>query len=365
MKRPSAESPQGKKTRESLSSTQPAQEHEPPNFGSEEFLFLVASLAWSQGLTANAIVKRVGLRSTAANLMSVKRALKRAHGKYLTLRTKPGGEQEKRLDERFNQDRQHGRKIAFHVVDDRHKHSPPFAAVAARAAELVYGKIRELHQVPGRPAVVCNAGGRTVFEMVRALQRHPPADDDLAADGSDAQESPFVFVAANAAYDGKRFENSANHLCVSLAQLFSGQHHALELVEGMESRDSFCEDVRRTDLLICGVGTRRDGMMSQLFDRHQWAVPKEAVGDVAFNFIDRNGLPLQIQDNKARDYIASVNPALDIPTLLQIAGNKSVVLILDAEQPEIKHEIAQAVLRSHYATDVVLGVKLADKILGK
>lgn len=361
----SGDSRKGKKGKKISGPVKSVQEQGSPNFGSDEFLFLVASLAWSQGLTANAIVKRVGLQPTAANLMSVKRALKRAHGKYLTLRTKPGGEQERHLDERFNQDRQHGRKIAFHVVDDRHVHSPPFAAVAARAAELVYGKIREFHQVQGRPAVVCNAGGRTVFEMVRALQRHPPADDDFAAEGSDPQESPFIFVAANAAYDGKRFENSANHLCVSLAQLFGGRHHALELVEGMESRDSFCEDVRRTDLLICGVGTRRDGMMSQLFDRHQWAIPKEAVGDVAFNFIDRDGLPLPIQDSRARDYIASVNPALDISTLLQIAGNKSVVLILDAEQPEIKHEIAQAVLRSHYATDVVLGVKLADKILGK
>jgi DNA-binding transcriptional regulator LsrR (DeoR family) len=338
----------------------PKQEPEPPRFGSDEFLFLVASLAWSDGLTANAIVKRVGLQPTAANLMSVKRALKRAHGKYLKLLPKPGGEQEQLLDARFNQDRQHGRKIAFHVVDDRHPHSPPFAAVAARAAALVHDKIRELNQVQGRQAVVCNAGGRTVFEMVRALQRHPPAEDVLGED----QENPLMFVAANAAYDGKRFANSANFLCVSLAQLFSGEHHALELLEGMEFRNTFCDDVRRTDLLICGVGTRQDGMMSQLFDRQRWAIPEGAVGDVVFNFIDRDGRPLDIQHSKAREYIEHANPALDIPTLLQIAGNKTVVLILDAEQPELKHEIAETVLRSHYATDVVLGVKLADKILG-
>jgi DNA-binding transcriptional regulator LsrR (DeoR family) len=358
----SRKSPSRSKKRKDLELGEPGQEPNPPNFGSDEFLFLVASLAWSQGLTANAIVKRVGLQPTAANLMSVKRALKRAHGKYLKLLPKPGGDQETLLDKRFNQDRKHGRKIAFHVVDDRHRHSPHFVAVAARAAELIYDKIRELNELQVEKAVVCNAGGRTVFEMVRALQRHPPADD--VEDDANSKKSPLVFVAANAAYDGRRFENSANHLCVSLAQLFSGEHHALELIEDRESRRLYCDDVRRSDLLICGVGTREDGMMSQLFRRHHWTIPEEAAGDIAFNFIDRDGHPLTLPDKAAQEYISHVNPALDITTLLQIAGNKSVVLILDAEKPEMKHEIAEAVIRSHYATDVVMGVKLADKILG-
>ena len=59
-----------------------------------------------------------------------------------------------------------------------------------------------------------------------------------------------------------------------------------------------------------------------------------------------------------------MNPALKLPKLMHIAANKRVVLILDSEQPEAKTEIGVAALKREYATDVVLGSRLARAILG-
>ena len=56
-----------------------------PPAGSDEFAHLVAAYAWEEGLTANAIVRRLDLPIEPIYLMQVKRALKRGKDKFLQL----------------------------------------------------------------------------------------------------------------------------------------------------------------------------------------------------------------------------------------------------------------------------------------
>src|SRR2546425_53099 len=56
-----------------------------PDPGSDKFAYLVAALAWRDGLTANAIAKELKLPPKPLYLMQVKRALKRAHNRFLKL----------------------------------------------------------------------------------------------------------------------------------------------------------------------------------------------------------------------------------------------------------------------------------------
>src|ERR1700752_5081375 len=50
----------------------------------DDFAYLVAKIAWSEGKTVNAIVRDLGLPKSPLHLMQVKRALKRAQTKFLT-----------------------------------------------------------------------------------------------------------------------------------------------------------------------------------------------------------------------------------------------------------------------------------------
>jgi hypothetical protein len=92
-------------------------------------------------------------------------------------------------------------------------------------------------------------------------------------------------------------------------------------------------------------------------------VPKQAVGDIAFNLLDREGNGSDLSQTDARTFMERVNPVLNLPKLMHIAAKSRVLLILDAERPEEKSEIAVAALRRQYATDVVLGSRLAEAIL--
>jgi hypothetical protein len=58
-----------------------------------------------------------------------------------------------------------------------------------------------------------------------------------------------------------------------------------------------------------------------------------------------------------------INPTLDLEMLRRIGNGNRIVLILEAPDPSWKLQIGLAALRARYATDVVLGSRLAAQIV--
>jgi DNA-binding transcriptional regulator LsrR (DeoR family) len=172
----------------------------------------------------------------------------------------------------------------------------------------------------------------------------------------------LIFVAGNAAYLPDQFQRSANFLSVTMAELFGAQHLALPKVLDDRFRKRYIGLVDRAALFICGVGSLEFGLMGRYFKDEEWPMPERAVGDLAFNFLDQDGNAVELS-GAAREFMDDVNPALDLPKLTHIAANNCVLLILDSEEPAEKTKIAVAALRREYATDVVLGSRLARAIL--
>jgi DNA-binding transcriptional regulator LsrR (DeoR family) len=330
-----------------------------PEASTDEFACLVAGYAWRDGLTANAIVKKLNLPSEPRYLMQVKRGLKRAHNQFLVLKPLEHQALAATLSRVVNG---RGRRAThFYVVED--SHGPSGAAVYAKAAELVVQIITEAVRTKPREeqVVVCNSGGRTISEMVKALQRNPPILDESDEKAQELAKR-LIFVAANEAYQPDQFQRCANFLSVTMAELFQASHWALPRGEDEELRGRHQKLVEHSALLICSAGTIEGGLMSEYFKGREWKVPPEAVGDLAFNFLDRTGSAVSPSE-EARLFLSTVNPTLDTSRLLHVAARSRVVLILDAVKPETKREIAAAALRRAYATDVVVGARLARAIL--
>lgn len=345
-----------------------------PDPGTEEFAFEVAQFAWQDGLTANIIAKRIGLTSSSKDLMRVKRALKHAQTNFLKLIPPSVIQLQEKLHDRINERERRKRKITFHVVDDRW--GPEFTPVAAHAAtlasKLIFEAVREADRVMPSPApvahgqgktdeakvIICNAGGRTIAQMVRALLRTPREYDEEIVELNDET----LFLAGNAAYRPKEFDCSANFLSVTMAGFFKAAHLALPKVEDPGFPKDYDALADRASLFICGVGTPESGLMGKYFNDHSWDVPPEAVGDLAFNLLNENGENVELPSD-ARPVMHELNPALSLSRIAHIAANNRVLLIIDSDKPELKAKIGVAALRREYATDVVLGVRLAEAIL--
>jgi DNA-binding transcriptional regulator LsrR (DeoR family) len=364
----------------------------------DRFAYTVAALAWREGLAANAIVRALGLESKPVHLMKVKRALLRAHDKqFLTLRPPMDQALEQELFQRIKE-RCGNDKLRLYVVNDLLP--PATGLVIAQAAEVAFDIIKEVARAragaagDGRAArpdvVISNAGGRTVAEVVKVLRRNPPLLDE--SDEEDARlRQHLLFVAANAAYLPTHFHRSANFLAVTMAETFRARHFALPREDADELVQEHKQLVSNADLFICGAGSRQSGLMTQYFLKARHDIPPEAVGDLAFNLLDREGNPVGMVSPAGQELLKRLNPTLDLQTLRNIAERRRVLLVLDSEAPSPgedgseaerprkqpaersragerhklldKSDIAAAVLKHHYATDVVLGARLARAIL--
>jgi DNA-binding transcriptional regulator LsrR (DeoR family) len=329
-----------------------------------EFAFAVAKYAWWEGLTVNHIAKRLGLTSSATHLMQVKRALKRA-GQYLAFTPPVDLDLAEKLDRKVNGKK--GKAIRFTVVKDelpRKQTGSLSGVVSAKAANIVAGLIHDMLQTTPDPEqpdiVVCNAGGRTISEIVRALLRNPPAVDEPEEVVAQLR-ARLVFVAGNTGYLPNRFNQSANFLSVTMAELFGAEHQALPMVQSEASIKAYRELVDRTSLFICGVGTRETGLIWEHFHTQGLEIPMAAAGDIAFNLLDKDGREITLPE-RAREFMATINPGLTVCAIQRIAKHDRVLLVLDGDPPEAKREIGIAALKGDYPTDVVLGSKLARAI---
>jgi hypothetical protein len=227
----------------------------------------------------------------------------------------------------------------------------------------------------GDDVVVCNAGGRTVAEMVRHLQRFPAALDDTFEE-AERRRARLQFVAANNAYGADRFHHSANFIAVTLAEQFGTRHKALERVLSRETREEHRRLVEAARLFICGAGTIRPGRPEDEAERRllgllanlliDWGIdlPEGCVGDLAFNLLSPDGRAVDAGP-ELKQQIQEVNPTVTLELLQHIVmdQSKDVLVILDSHEPEDKLALAIAVLKSRCVTHAVLGARLAGRIV--
>lgn len=356
---------------------------EVPHPSGDEFAYLVALYAWHQGLTANAIVRRLGWEPTSKNIMQVKRALKRAKDKFLKIKPPMATSLQTELSKRVNKGP--ARNIQFYVVDDMNGRGPLRESVYAKAAEVISQIICEVvwnkppkettEEIQEPDVFICNAGGRSIGKTVNAMQRNPPVLDE-SEEKAEEYCSRLEFVAANAAYLPDKFHQSANFLSVTMAEILGAGHMALPTVPESQQMNvrgkpiSFLEGHRqRVDdaaLFVCGAGAIEagaySGLMMHYLRERGFEIPKEAVGDLAFNLLDENGRSVALSP-EAQQYMNRINPSLTLEALNRIVAENRVLLILDAENPYQKHKIGAAALKGRYATDVVLSARLAKAIL--
>lgn len=354
-------------------STPPHDELTLPAPQSKDFAYLVATRAWRDGLTANAICRSLFDDSSPVHLMQVKRALKRACQEGLfELRAPESTKVQEQLSILVNSHFLQGRLgwINVCVVEDSdHTRGAP---VYVKAADLIAAIISQALAArrlspDAEQLVVCNAGGRTVSETVRALARNPPVLD-YADEAPSGQVPPLLFVAGNAAYQPKNFHHSANFLSVTMAELFRADHFALPKEDDSELTETHARFVERATLFICGAGTCEPGctpgLMAQYLAKQGYALPARAIGDLAFNLLDKEGNHVELADEGARKFMNQLNPSLTLLRLKQIAENRSrILVVLDAENPREKTAIGTAILKKRYATDVVLGTRLGTEII--
>lgn len=344
---------------------------EPCTISIEEFVYRVATHAWKDGLTANAITRKLFGDRSAVHLMQVKRALQRALNTDILRLVPPAAiEVGNKLDKLVNgtKAKDDQSRIELHVVpDDQQIQGAP---VYAKAAELISAFILDALRRGGSPQaadniVICNAGGRTVTETVRALARNPPILDEFEDDASPLQK--LLFVAGNTACEPKQFHQSSSFLSVTMAELFGAKHLALPKVENEWVLEEHANRVAQTSLFVCGVGTcrgeRNPSLLMRYFKERNWEMPPSAAGDLAFNLLDRQGRNVDFPTDESREFMRQLNPSLDLSTIMDIAGKQRVLIVLDALVPAEKAEIGMAVLRRRYASDVVLGSRLATEII--
>jgi hypothetical protein len=324
----------------------------PADRSSEEFAYLVANLAWTEGRSVSGILAALGLKATSLHIMQVKRALKRAQNSLLVIRPPMCESLASALVKKF------GGALRYHVVDDAYGPSGP---IFARTAEIIVETITDLLSRSTGTIRICNAGGRNLLETVNAIRRMPPAIDE-----SEARR--LEFVAANSVYLSDAFDRSANYLAVALAHTFGASHYAIPIV-GDEHSDRLREKVRSASIFICSAGTCNfegsPGLMAESFKKEGFDIPPKTVGDIAFNFLERDGAPVRFANELIHAYIGRINPTVGLAELKEFALNrdKRLLVILNATDPKEKIDIGMAIVKGGYASDVILGSRLASLLL--
>lgn len=199
-----------KRNRAGASAANSGKQRQPdlPYDRTDDIAYDVAVLAWKEGLTANSISKRLFGDSSSLHIMRVKRALQRALKTMLHLRPPLEDELRQRIEQVVNRGHQ-GRRVSIYVVSESEVATG--APVYAKAAELITEFIQNAIKLCRRPGdkrqlVICNAGGRTVAETVKALARNPPIRVDCETRESQASsDNPLIFVAGNAACEPAQF----------------------------------------------------------------------------------------------------------------------------------------------------------------
>ena len=251
------------------------------------------------GMTANAIVRALGLPAGPEYLMQVKRALRRL-GQLLEARTPVVRHSFGRPHHRVNCGRTGETRSAS--TSSKTDGGRPWAGVPprgpARLRKMILEAARSPANSPHAGVAACRPGTRC-----RHLQRRRV---DRLGDG----ESPASESALARRVRGERLLGSrTTHLRRGECGLPAPSVSALrELPLGHDGRalrrraswpsprwktpgspSTARVLVDRAALFICGVGTSDSGLMGKYFKDRKWTIPQQAVGDLAFNLVARLG----------------------------------------------------------------------------
>ena len=319
----------------------------------DEFVHLVAKMAWSEGLSPNEIAKRLGISD---KIMQVKRALGKAVKRGILRLEIPRSEQRRRdLKETWE-------KPEYVVVDDSKSDQVMTVCLAAAETflELLGKKLRDSRR-DKRTVVVGVAGGYTVAQTVLLLQSMaPPIDLE--------DRKRLMFISLHAAVLRRRLDESANFLAVRLAEIFGGQHFAvLEHVgpgdESQKEEKEYCELVEKIDLMITGVGSTKS-LVGRHAEESNIPIPPEMVGDLAYIPLDAEGR--WVEDPDLNEALAKVRPHPSYAELQRLRLRGMDVLTIAgvfAHGMDSKLGITRAVFRAALASHCVLGESFARRLI--
>jgi hypothetical protein len=272
----------------------------------------------------------------------------------------------------------------FHVVPDRFKPFPynnasvlGFDPVCIKAADVIRERIeRALAEKANGPLRVGVTGGYSLAKTVEALagdiQNRPPP-------GADRLE----FVALNSAQPITSQHISSNHLVTRLAIVYSdgftlARHLAVAENCVPKLRARYQEAVQNLDLVLVSGGATAGSYLSDYLQDLKLPLPEDAVGDLAYVTLRRDGKHAQCSEATQRA-IDELRPALKYEQLISYAADGKMIVVLSEHRNvlwvERSHDdllgpgrvsklpLALALMRVKLASEIILGQTLAEEII--
>jgi hypothetical protein len=122
----------------------------------------------------------------------------------------------------------------------------------------------------------------------------------------------------------------------------------------------------KIDIIITGIGTPEDSIFTQIMKKEGIKVPKEAVGDVAYSPVDKNGKELSL----SKDGVSySVYSSIRLVTMKELVDSGSVVLLVARNsrrgKPVNKTEAIRAAIRGKYVNVICTDENTALEVMNK
>jgi hypothetical protein len=226
---------------------------------------------------------------------------------------------------------------------------PFYRASAQILTELMASLLRT---ITNREIVVANAGGPTIWNTVRSLDREVIRSAEIQR---------LLFLSLSSAGLPDRFHYTCNFLSVRLAELFNGKHFAPVTSEDLGP--GYTEKIKAIDLFVAGVGAR-DGYLEDWVKKDQQTLPQEIVGDLLYIPYDSEGCTVQYPPGvqKAINEL-HLRPTYDEFQNLLRNGARVLAIVTDTAQPFPKANMVKVILKARLATDMVLTASLASHLL--
>ena len=317
--------------------------------------YRIALMAWKDGLSVSAILNELGWPHDAQCITRVRRSLQKAmRNEWIELKPPPHFALEATLKERYP---------SLDCVNVEIEQS----ATMLRAARIVVDEIERFIGDADRKTFTCaNAGGRTIAEVVRILQRLVPLPP-IRPSGK-----RLLFVSLNAAEEQDAFAACSNYLCVRMSEIFAGDHLAVvrsavdsghaarvndetDVNDGRSARQDYLRAVENADLVISAAGGK-DGFMRTWLARQGISLPETVVGDVAFHPLDANGWPVPLADDQLLDGMLRRSP--DWRTLSQLFAKRKLLLVLTGDKLDVAKALFKAGLPRRCVVDGYLAAQL-------
>lgn len=300
--------------------------------------YTIAQLAWDKGMSVGSIVRALGMdggSSNPANIMKVKRSLQRAvRDGLLKLSPPPLEELEKELIDELKKS-----GVSLYMLHVEQDH----AAACLYAARIVEEEISAFldKEDPRDKMVVANAGGGTVSKICEYLQRSVVLPPDKPS------WKRLIFVSLNAAEARQRFDECANFLTVRLATIYDCEHLAVvnDDTSDKKGESEYRKEISNINLLITSAGclpadqSVKTGFLGKWLNARGLSCPANAIGDIAFHFIDEKGY-LAEPDANTKDRIRQhIKPEPEWKQIDFLLNTGKALLVLTGEKASLGHAL--------------------------